>query len=242
MAYALDRDRIAEVALGSIIDETVVLQCAAWNPALGNWCGDDFIRYRQDMDAVAELLAADGWTRPDPDGLRVNADGEELVIQWNTVAGNKRREDVQALVTEMTAPFGIGWEIIDYDAGELFQNRLPAMNFGPLVPYAAETIPDPSVSRMCDMDGIPSEANGFSGQNFMAYASQAATDLAFAIDEEIDPAARFELVAQRGELLPEDVPWIPLYVLPNLLVWNTSLVEGPGEWVSSVYGGSTTSI
>jgi len=33
------------------------------------------------------------------------------------------------------------------------------------------------------------------------------------------------------------VPWIPLYVLPNLLVWNTSLVEGPREWVSSVYGG-----
>ena len=237
VAYALDRDRIAEVALGSIMDETVVLQCAGWNPALGNWCGDDFIRYRQDMDAVAELLAADGWTRPDPDGLWVNADGEELVIQWNTVAGNKRREDVQALVTEMSAPFGIGWEIINYDAGELFQNRLPAMNTGPLVLYAAETIPDPSVSRMYDMDGIPSEANGFSGQNFMAYASQAATDLAFAIDEEIDPAARFELVAELGELLAEDVPWIPLYVLPNLLVWNTSLVEGPGEWVSSVYGG-----
>ncbi len=79
------------------------------------------------------------------------------------MAGNKRREDVQALVTEMTTPFGIGWEIINYDAGELFQHRLPAMNSGPLVLYAAETIPDPSVSRMYDMDGIPSEANGFSG-------------------------------------------------------------------------------
>jgi peptide/nickel transport system substrate-binding protein len=237
VAYALDREQIVEVALGSIIDDPSVLQCAGWNPALGDWCGDDFSHYRQDMEAVNELLVADGWTRPDPDGLWVNADGDELVIQWNTVAGNKRREDVQALVSEMTAPFGIGWEIINYDAGELFQNRLPAMNFGPVALYAAPTYPDPSVTEMYDIEGIPSEPNGYSGQNFMAYASQAATDLAFAIDEEIDPAARLELVAELGELLAADVPWIPLYVLPNLLVWNTTLVEGPGEWVSSVYGG-----
>lgn len=71
----------------------------------------------------------------------------------------------------------------------------------------------------------------------MAYASRRASDLAYAIDEEIDPAARLDLVGELGELLADDVPWIPLYVLPNLVVWNTTLVEGPGEWVSSVYGG-----
>ena len=111
------------------------------------------------------------------------------------------------------------------------------MNLGPVALYAAETIPDPSVSKIYDIDGIPTEANGYSGQNFMAYASQRATDLAYAIDEEIDQGARLRLVAQLGELLAADVPWIPLYVLPNLLVWNSTLVEGPGEWVSSVYGG-----
>ena len=237
VAFALDRERIADVALGSIIDDPVVLQCAGWNPAFGDWCRDDFSRYRQDMDAVTELLTADGWSRPDPDGLWVNAEGKALVLQWNTVAGNKRREDVQALVAEMTAPFGIGWEIINYDAGELFQNRLPAMNFGPVALYAAETIPDPSVSKIYDLDGIPSEANGYSGQNFIAYSSRRATDLAFAIDEEIDQAARLALVTELGELLAADVPWIPLYVLPNLVVWNSTVVEGPGEWVSSVYGG-----
>ena len=130
VAYSLDRQLIAEVALGSIIDDPQVLQCAGWNPTFGDWCNDDFAGYTQNLDKVTELLTAEGWSRPDPDGLWVNPDGEELVLQWNTVAGNKRREDVQALVSEMTAPFGIGWEIINYDAGELFQNRLPVMNFG----------------------------------------------------------------------------------------------------------------
>ena len=152
LAYALDRDRIADVALGPIIDDPVVLQCAGWNPAFGDWCADDFARYSQDMDAVERLLTADGWTRPDPDGLWVNEEGVELVLQWNTVAGNKRREDVQALVAEMTSPFGIGFQIINYDAGELFQNRLPVMNFGPVALFANSTTPDPTVSTIYDID------------------------------------------------------------------------------------------
>ena len=237
LAYSLDRERIADVALGPIIDDPVVLQCAGWNPAFGDWCADDFARYRQDMDAVEGLLTAEGWSRPDPEGLWVSADGVELVLQWNTVAGNKRREDVQALVAEMTRPFGIGWEIINYDAGELFQNRLPAMNFGPVALFANSTDPDPTVSAFYDIDGIPSEANGFGGQNFMAYASRRASDLAFAVDAEIDEAARLELVRELGVLLAEDVPWVPLYVLPNLLAWNPEVLDGPGQWVSSVYGG-----
>ena len=237
LAYALDRERIADVALGPIIDDPVVLQCAGWNPAFGDWCADDFAGYRQDMDAVERLLTADGWTRPDPQGLWVNAEGVELVLQWNTVAGNKRREDVQALVVEMTRPYGIGWEIINYDAGELFQNRLPTMNFGPVALFANSTTADPSVSAFYDIDGIPSEENGFSGQNFTAYASQRASDLAFAIDAEIDEVVRLEIVRELGTLLAEDVPWIPLYVLPNLLAWNPEVLKGPGRWASSVYGG-----
>ena len=237
LAHSLDRGQVAEVALGPIIDDPVVLQCAGWNPAFGEWCGSDFDRYVQDMDAVEELLTADGWTRPDPQGLWVNSEGVELVLQWNTVAGNKRREDIQALVTEMTKPFGIGWEIINYDAGELFQNRLPVMNFGPVALFANSTNPDPSVTALYDIDGIPTEANSYSGQNFTAYASQQASDLAFAIDAELDEAERLRLVHELGALLADDVPWIPLYMLPNLLAWDPEVLDGPGKYVSSVYGG-----
>ncbi len=237
VAHALNRERIADIALGTIVGETEVLQCAGWNPGFGSWCKTDFSQYSQDAAKVAELLEADGWTRPDPDGLWINAEGEPLVLAWNTTAGNKRREDVQALVVEMTAPLGIGWEIVNYDPGELFQNRLPAMNFGPAALFANSTDPDPSVARFYDIDGIPAEENGYSGQNFTAYRNQQASDLAFAIDAAVDPTHRLELVHQLSEILADDVPWIPLYVLPNMIIWDTEAVRGPGAYVSSPYGG-----
>ena len=237
LAYALDREQIADVALGSIIPDPQVLQCAGWNPGFGDWCAPDLAHYVQDAKKVAELLEAEGWTRPDPDGLWVNPDGEELVLTWNTVAGNKRREDVQALVAEMTAPFGIGWEIINYDPGELFQNRLPVMNFGPVALFANSTNPDPSVTSHYDIDGVPTEENGYTGQNFTAYRNQEASDLAFAIDAEVDSAKRLVLVHELSKIVAEDVPWIPLYVLPSLLAWDTTAVSGPGAYASSPYSG-----
>lgn len=237
LAYSLDRGQIAEAALGSIGDSPDVLQCAGWSPAFGDWCGDGFSRYQQNMGKVTELLTAEGWTRPDPEGLWVNSDGIELVLQWNTVEGNKRREAVQELVVEMTEPFGIGWEVVNYSAAELFQNRLPSMDFGPVALYANGRNPDPSVVSFYDIDGIPSEANDYSGQNHMAYANRMASDLAHQIDEEIDETGRLELVRQLSVILADDVPWIPFYVLPDALMWDASVLEGPGKWISSVYGG-----
>jgi peptide/nickel transport system substrate-binding protein len=237
VAYSLDRQAIADAALGSIIDGPEVLECAGWNPTFGDWCQPDFAQYTQDEAKVEELLTADGWTRPDPAGLW-QKDGQELVIQWNTVAGNARREDVQALVVEMTRPFGIGWELINYDAGELFENRLPAMNFGPVALFANSTSPDPSTVSLYDIDGIPSEENEFSGQNYTAWESQEASDLAHAIDAEVDPAARQELVYELSTIVAAEVPWIPLYLLPNLLAWRTDLVEGPVDaYALSAYSG-----
>ena len=237
VAYALDRAQIGEVALGTIVADPPVLQCAGWNPGFGPWCQDDFARYTQNAAKVAELLEAEGWTRPDPDGLWINAAGEELVLAWNTVAGNKRREDVQALVVDMTAPLGIGWEIVNYDAGELFQNRLPVMNFGPVALFANSTNPDPSVTSLYDIDGVPTEENGYTGQNFTAYRNQEVSDLAFAIDAEVDPAKRLGMVRRLSKILADDVPWIPLYILPNMIIWDTTAVSGPGAYVSSPYGG-----
>ncbi|MGF1597990.1 MAG: ABC transporter substrate-binding protein [Acidimicrobiales bacterium] len=237
VAYSLDRQAIADTALGSIIDSPEVLQCAGWNPTFGDWCNPDFERYVQDEAMVEEILTADGWERPDPAGLW-QKDGQDLILQWNTTSGNARREDIQAVVTEMTAPFGIGWEIVNYEAGELFQNRLPAMNFGPVALFANSTSPDPSVVTLYDINGIPSEENEFSGQNYTAYENQEASDLSFAIDAEVDPAARQELVFQLSEILAEDVPWIPLYLLPNLLAWRTDMVDGPVDtYAFSAYSG-----
>ena len=56
-------------------------------------------------------------------------------------------------------------------------------------------------------------------------------------DGEVDNNPRLALVRRLAAILAEDVPWIPLYVLPNLLAWNSTMVESAGAWVSSPYSG-----
>ncbi|MDH3398150.1 MAG: ABC transporter substrate-binding protein [Acidimicrobiia bacterium] len=237
--YSLDRQQIANTALGAVYEGDVpVLNCGGWTPAQGDACdGTDFAGYTQDFDKVEEILTADGWTRGDTCWEK---DGRQLDIEWNTVAGNQRREDVQALVQQMTAPAGICWTIQNYDAGELFENRLPQLTFN-LGLWAQASSPDPSQVALYNIDDIPSEENSFSGQNYTAWdndpQAQVLSDLVIEADRTIDPVKRIELLNQAGDIVAENVVWIPLYTLPNITAYRTDLIEGPvGLFGASTYG------
>jgi len=198
-------------------------------------CGDEFADVTQDFDRAEQILTDGGWAR-NGDGVW-EKDGTPLVIEWNTVAGNRRREDVQALVQEQVAEFGIQFTINNLDAGELFQNRLPTLDFG-MGLYAQIASPDPSVTTLYDRDNIPTEANGFSGQNNMAWDSETVTELVRQSDRQLDHAERLATIGEIGEQVRIDVPWIPLYQLPNLTAWRSDQLGGPiGDWTASTYGG-----
>lgn len=235
LAYAIDRQQILDTVMKPIDPTAEVLQCGGWVPNVGPWCGDDFADIEQDFDRAAEILSDAGWARNN-DGVW-EKDGTPLEIEWNTVAGNRRREDVQALVQEQVADFGIRFVINNLDAGELFQNRLPRLEFG-MGLYANVASPDPTVTVIYDREQIPTEENEYTGQNFLAWDNAEATELAALSDRQLDPAERLQSIRRIGELVRQDVAWIPLYQLPNLTAWRTDVLEGPiGEFTASSYGG-----
>lgn len=235
LAYAIDRTEIFDTVMAPIYPNGEVLQCAGWVPTVGDWCGDDFADVTQDFAKAEQILTDAGWAR-NGDGVW-EKDGTPLVIEWNTVAGNARREDVQALVQEQVSDFGIRFDINNLDAAELFQNRLPTLDFG-MGLYAQVASPDPSVTTVYDINQIPTEENGFSGQNNIAWESDTATELTRQADRALDPAERLELIRQIGAEVRADMAWIPLYQLPNLTAWRTDQLDGPiGDWTASAYGG-----
>jgi peptide/nickel transport system substrate-binding protein len=235
LAFAIDRQEIFDTVMRPVFPEGEVLQCAGWVPNVGPWCGDEFADVEQDVDRAARILTDAGWAR-NADGVW-ERDGTPLEIEWNTVAGNRRREDVQALVQEQVADFGIRFVINNLDASELFGNRLPTLNFG-LGLYAQIASPDPSVSALYDSANIPSEANGFSGQNSLAWDDSQVTELTRLADTQLVEEERLVTIREIGAAVRDDVAWIPLYQLPNLTAWRTDQLEGPiGEWTSSPYGG-----
>ncbi len=235
LAFAIDREQIVETVMQPVDPNAEVLQCAGWVPNVGPWCGDEFADVTQDFDRAEQVLVDDGWER-NGDGVW-EKDGTPLEIEWNTVAGNRRREDVQALVQEQVSDFGIRFVINNLDAAELFQNRLPQLEFG-MGLYAQVASPDPSVTTIYSRDQIPSEANGNSGQNNIAWDSEQVTELALLSDQQLDPDERLETIREIGATVREDFAWIPLYQLPNLTAWRSDQLGGPiGDFTASSYGG-----
>lgn len=235
LAFAIDRQEIVDTVMGPVDPNAAVLQCAGWVPNVGPWCGDDFSDVVQDFDRAEQILVDDGWAR-NADGVW-EKDGTLFEIEWNTVAGNRRREDVQALVQEQVREFGIRFVINNLDAGELFQNRLPQLEFG-MGLYAQVASPDPTVTTIYDRDQIPSDANGGAGQNSIAWDNQEVTDLARLSDRQLDPDERLETIREIGAVARAEMAWIPLYQLPNLTGWRSDQIGGPiGTFTASSYGG-----
>lgn len=235
LAFAIDRQEIVDTVMQPVDPAAEVLQCGGWVPNVGDWCGDDFADVVQDFDRAEQILLDDGWSRND-DGVW-EKDGTPLEIEWNTVAGNRRREDVQALVQEQVADFGIRFVINNLDAGELFQNRLPQLEFG-MGLYAQVASPDPSVTTIYDRDQIPSEANGYAGQNSIAWDDDELTELVRLSDRQLDVDERRATIAEIGTLVRRDMAWIPLYQLPNMTAWRSDRLGGPiGDYTASSYGG-----
>jgi len=235
LAFAIDRQEIVDTVMKPVDPGATVLQCGGWVPNVGDWCDDDFADVVQDVDRAAQILTDAGWER-NADGVW-EKEGVPLEIEWNTVAGNRRREDVQALVQEQVREFGIRFVINNLDAGELFQNRLPQLEFG-MGLYAQVASPDPSVTTIYDRDQIPSEANGNAGQNNIAWDDEQVTELARLSDRQLDPDERLATIREIGALVREEMAWIPLYQLPNMTAWRSDQIGGPiGEFTASSYGG-----
>jgi peptide/nickel transport system substrate-binding protein len=238
LMYAVDRDLVLSEIITPSFPETTVLNCGGWVPTVGDWCDEtDFADVTYDPAKVAELLEGAGYVMGD-DGFYAK-DGERLSITWQTVAGNARREAIQALVVPMLAELGIELIPDNVDADTMFQVRVPQLDTE-IALYAQVATPDPGVSSIFACDQIPSEANDFSGQNNTAWCNEEATALMQQSDVTPDPAERLELIHQVGDLVREDAVWLPFYQLPLITAWDSSQVGGPvGLYTSSPSSGFT---
>lgn len=236
LLFAIDREDILAEVITPSFPETEILNCGGWVPTVGEWCDNtDFADATFDPAKVAEILEGAGWAKGS-DGIYAK-DGQRLSIGWQTVAGNARREAIQAL--EVPALRALGIEVVpqNQDADTLFQVSLPQMQTE-IGLYAQVASPDPSVTTIFHCDNIPSEANGFAGQNNTGWCNEEASALMLESDRTPDPDERLELIHQIGDLVREDVVWLPFYQLPLITAWDSAQIDGPvGEYTDSPLSG-----
>ena len=119
---------------------------------------------------------------------------------------------------------------------DLFSNIAPQGKFQVAL-YAQGPIIDPTVTGSFSCSQIPTQGNGFGGGNWDHWCNHDADALMQQSDQELDATKRAPLIQQIAQLTAQDLPMLPVDVLPNIAAWRTDKIGGvdPAD-LSSPYG------
>jgi peptide/nickel transport system substrate-binding protein len=235
LMYAIDRQAVIDQVVRPLNPGAEVLNCGFLAlPNVGPWCrSTPFAQFTYDPAHAKQILEADGY---DCSSLPCTKGGRRLAIDYATVSTNERRLQTQQLLQDQALQAGFELRFRNDDAGILFGDRLPHGDFG-MADYASGGTADPSVTFTLACDGIPTQANGYSGGNWNRWCDREATDLMRQSDVELDPEKRLDLMDRIYAIEAQDFLSLPLYVLPEMAAWRTDRVAGPvGTYAGTLMG------
>ncbi len=182
----------------------------------------DIRHYDYDPAKAKALLAAAGWGAI-RGGIRFNATGDRLTLDFATTAGSRSRETVQQVLQAQWRQLGVDVRIRNEPARVLFGQSLPRRNFS-MAMFAWISAPENVPRSTLHSSEIPTAANGYGGQNAGGFHDAEMDQLIDAIELELDPRQRAALWRRIEEIYADQLPDLPLYfrsdsyVLPKWLI------------------------
>src|SRR5437763_1624996 len=177
---------------------------------------EDVPRYRFEPIRAEALLETAGWGKGG-DGIRRNAEGQRLSFELMTTAGNRSRELVEQVLQSQWRRIGVDIRIKNEPARVLFGETLPHRRFD-MAMYAWISSPENVPRSILHSSEIPSEANGFVGQNATGYANPEMDRLIDALEIELEADKRKALWAEAQRLYATELPSLPLYFRSDVFV------------------------
>ena len=185
----------------------------------------DVPKYPFDAARAKQLLEDAGW-HAQPDGSRKNADGKTLSFELTTTAGNRSRELVEQVLQSQWKQIGVDIRIHNEPARVLFGETLPHRRFD-LAMYAWISAPENTPRSIFRSDEVPTEANGYAGQNLADYKSPEMDRIIDALEVELDRDKRKTLWGAAQRLYATDLPSLPLYFRSSVFILP--------KWLSGVH-------
>lgn len=224
LAYAIDREAIAELSLGARPTSNLLVAPDVYN--------SPNTTYEFNLEKAKALLDEAGWTDDtDKDGFR-EKNGVEMSLLFQTSA-NTARQQVQELVRQALADIGIRVEPRVIDAGVFFggnQSNPQTLErfYADMEEYfALNQNPDPgSYMKNWTSDQIPQKANKWQGQNVARWDNPQYDALYQQSTTELDPEKRQQLFIQMNDLIVNEVVLIPLF--------NRAQVSGVSQTLEGV--------
>jgi peptide/nickel transport system substrate-binding protein len=166
--------------------------------------------YAYDPAAARQLLDQAGFSDI-RNGVRHNAKGDKLSIELATTAGNRVREQVQQVLQSQWKQIGVEARLKVEPPRVFFGETVRKRAYSGLVMYAWVSAPQSVPRSALHSQEIPSEANGWSGQNSGGYKNPEMDRILDAAEVELDAAKRKALFADLQRIYSEDLPVLPLY-------------------------------
>jgi peptide/nickel transport system substrate-binding protein len=179
---------------------------------------DEVPKYREDLEAAAALLDQAGWGEL-RDGTRHNAAGAPLALELMSTAGNRTRELVEQVVQSQWRRLGIDVRIRNEPARVFFGETTSKRRFSAMAMFAWLSAPESVPRSTLHSEEIPTEANGWAGQNYPGYRNPEMDRLIDAIEVELDPDKREAMWHRLQRIYAEDLPALPLYFRANPHIW-----------------------
>jgi peptide/nickel transport system substrate-binding protein len=170
----------------------------------------DVPTYPYDPARARALLAGAGWT-PGPDGIRRNAKGERLSLEFVTTAGNRVRELTQQVMQNQWRAIGVEAIIHNVPSRTFFGETLKQREFTALAEFSSTLEPMLVPWSRLSSQWIPSQANTWAGQNYSGVDDKRLDELIDAAQFELDPAKQQALWTEMQRIYATQLYGLPLW-------------------------------
>ena len=170
----------------------------------------DVPTYPYDPAKARALLDAAGW-KPGADGIRRNAAGDRLSLEFATTAGNRVRELTQQVMQSQWRTIGIETNIRNVPSRVFFGELLKKREFTGLAEFASTLEPLLVPWSRLSSPYIPSAANNYAGQNYAGIEDKHLDALIDAAQYELDPKKSQAIWTEMQTIYARELYGIPLY-------------------------------
>jgi peptide/nickel transport system substrate-binding protein len=159
------------------------------------------------------ILDQAGW-KPGADGIR-SKDGVKLSFTNSTTAGNKLREQTQALVQQNFKAVGVDMQINNMPAAVIWGEYYVKSKYETLLVGIQATIGgDPDCLNRIHSKYIPAKSG--SGRNVMQYENPQVDKLLEEGVREVDQGKRRAIYQKLQEVIRADLPYLPIFAYVRL--------------------------
>lgn len=176
------------------------------------------------------ILKKAGWTM-NPQKV-FEKEGKELALEFRTSAGIKVLETIQTAICSQLSKVGIRCIVKNQPPRVFLGESVPHGDFA-LAMFGQSVPPDSSMTGTFSSQEIPTEKNGWTGQNVFRWKSAKTDKLLKQFDKEWNPSKRIQLAQSIEKEIQTDLPLTPIYHRKEAFILPRNLT-GFSEDITSV--------